>query len=642
MLFALAIISALGTPATHATRERPDSVIHDSIYSLAVKPSDFPKQSFVWLLDEGVYKVEPDGRARTTVRQVIQILKASGAIPYREQRLSYDPAHQRLTVNWMRVVKRTGEVISAAPTQVQESDVPASMGSPVYTSTKVKRMSLSGLDSGTVLDYSYSIDELEPAMPRDFFFGWRVTTPVPVQRSLLVLDVPQGFHPRIEENHLTFARTEQTIGGRTLYRWATDKVLPSKVEMFAPDSSIKVVTVSISPPFGWDAIGKWYAPIVESRYEITPAVAKKIHEVVASAKNLDDSVAAIHKWVASDIRYVSIALGRGGYVPRDAAAVTQSGFGDCKDKTMLFLAALRSIGVKGYPVLLNTLTKVDEKAPTINVFNHMIAAVQGRNGYVFTDLTDSQLPYGQLSQSERGKFGLILRGSAADTAHLPDTFAKETTNDIRVTGSIAADGAFNGYFTVGWTGSNVGVTTSVLARQRDSSMRASFARSMASSVLDGGEGDSLTVTTSDSSRAFTIHLRIKSAKVTSETGTLELVSNPIKPLTLPAMLAAQLEHAEQRTLPIDIARLMLGSNGRREARITLPIGWRVILPKSVSSSSLIGKVEVTYGQVGNELRISQIISGGEGVVGPERIADVIAALKAISTSTARTLAIQTQ
>src|SRR6266545_2791432 len=123
MLSALVLISALGVSATHAGAPRPDSVIHDSIYSLAVKPSDFPKQTYVWLLDEGVYKVEPDGRGRVTVRQVVQILKPNGAVPYREQRLSYDPSHQRLTVNWMRVVKPTGEVISAEPSQVQESDV---------------------------------------------------------------------------------------------------------------------------------------------------------------------------------------------------------------------------------------------------------------------------------------------------------------------------------------------------------------------------------------------------------------------------------------------------------------------------------------------------------------------------------------
>ena len=73
----------------------------DSIYSLAVKPSDHPNDAVVLLLDEGVYRIEADGRTSTTTRQVVQILTEDGAEQYREQRLSYNPSHQALKVNWM-------------------------------------------------------------------------------------------------------------------------------------------------------------------------------------------------------------------------------------------------------------------------------------------------------------------------------------------------------------------------------------------------------------------------------------------------------------------------------------------------------------------------------------------------------------
>jgi hypothetical protein len=635
MLPVALLLALLGAPA--------DSVVHDSIYALAVQPSDFPKQSVVYLLDEGVYRIEPDGRGVRTVRQVVQILKPSAAAQYREQRIAYDPDRQRLVVHWMRVVKPNGEVVSAEPTQVQESDIPAPMGVPMYTSMKIKRMSLSGLDSGTVFDYSYSIEELKPPMPGDFFYGWRVTMPVPVQRSVLVVDVPTGFVPRIVEKNPTFKRTEQTSGGRTIYRWTTDKVIPAVVEPFAPDSSIRVMTVSISPPFGWDAIGKWYAPIAAAHYAITPAVADKIHGIVAGAKTLDDSIRAIHKWVSSDIRYVAIELGPGGYVPRDAATVAQTGFGDCKDKTMLFLAALRSIGVTGYPVLLNPLAKVDEDLPNIAAFNHMIAAVQRPGGLVFTDLTADGIPFGQIAPGEHGKFGLMIRDSNADTTHLPASAASEQTENVRIVGTVTPDGMFNGTLEENGSGGEFGIGVLLMSRPLDSAMRAGVARSMANALFEGAEGDSLTFSSPrDSSGAFALRFRIRNAKVTSEAANFQLLTNPIRGSSSSSSIATMLQRAEKRTLPIDIAKLSPKLIAHYEADITLPDGWHAVLPKNFSSPGLVGPYDVTYAQVGNELRITRVSSMGKGVVGPDRVQDVISALKQISSSIGKTIVVQTQ
>ena len=60
-----------------------------------------------------------------------------------------------MTVNWIRVVKLDGTVISAEPTFRQESDVPAQTGDPVYSDRKVLRLSISGVAPGTIVATSY-------------------------------------------------------------------------------------------------------------------------------------------------------------------------------------------------------------------------------------------------------------------------------------------------------------------------------------------------------------------------------------------------------------------------------------------------------------------------------------------------------
>ena len=113
-------ISSLGDP----------SVRPDSIYRLAVDPAKLPEQDAAFLLDDGVLRFDADGRGTRTYRQIVQILRQSAVERYQEQSFSWSPAHERLTINWIRVVRPDGSVVSAKPAHVQESDVPASTDDP--------------------------------------------------------------------------------------------------------------------------------------------------------------------------------------------------------------------------------------------------------------------------------------------------------------------------------------------------------------------------------------------------------------------------------------------------------------------------------------------------------------------------------
>ena len=58
-------------------RPAPAGVV-DTLYSLAVDSSKYPREAYVYLLDEGLVRYEPDGKGSRTYRQVVQILKDAG------------------------------------------------------------------------------------------------------------------------------------------------------------------------------------------------------------------------------------------------------------------------------------------------------------------------------------------------------------------------------------------------------------------------------------------------------------------------------------------------------------------------------------------------------------------------------------
>jgi len=629
-------------PRSDARHARSDSVVKDSIYGLAVNPADYPKDAYALLLDEGIYRIEPDGKWSRTLRQVIQILKPVGADFFREQQFAYDPTREKLTINWMRVVRPGGEVISAQPEQVQESDIPAPMSVPTYTSAKVKRLSLSGLDSGTVLDMSVTTEEINPPMTGDFLHSWRVNPPVPVRRSLMLVDVPQSYTPNIVEKNLNFRRTERVENGRRIYAWAAKDVRREEMEPFAPDSAVRDMIVNVSAPITWSAVGNWYAPIVAPRYAITPAVAAKIKSLVAAAKTQSDSIAAIQKWVSTDVRYVAIELGRGGYEPRDAETVTRTGFGDCKDKTMLFLAALRSMGVTGYPVLLNAVGEVDETSPAVESFDHVIAAVQTKSGLRYSDLTVPDSRFGELPPGENGKFGVMVKDASSEPLHLPGDAAQPRTENVKVVGRLTTDGVFSGIVEEQVSTAGMQFFRAMLLHPPDSATRSRMARSLVGALFEGADGDSLTFRMAPDSSAVIIRARVTNAKAANEVASLELLTNPIHPFATPGRILSMLQKAPPRKLPFDLAKLSSSVSSHDETVITLPDGWHAILPKNFSYSGLLGTLQFSFSQDGNELHISRTSTGAKGVVGPEKLPDVIDALKQLNTENARLIPIQKQ
>src|SRR3954471_21420825 len=174
LLCSLIVLIQLAQGQTPTGRVGNPSVARDTIYRLAVSSDDHPDEDAVVLLDDAAVRYELDGTGGESYRQVVQVLKLQAVESYAEHECSYSPAHQRLTVNWIRVVRPDGTLVSEAPSQAQDADVPASLTDTVYGDSKIRRYSLSGVAPGTIVDWSYTLEEVKPFLPGDFLQSWTV------------------------------------------------------------------------------------------------------------------------------------------------------------------------------------------------------------------------------------------------------------------------------------------------------------------------------------------------------------------------------------------------------------------------------------------------------------------------------------
>ena len=440
------------------------SVRNDTIYRLAVNPADYPDDPYVYLLDDGVVRIEADGRGTRTFRQVVQILTQQAAERFGEQVFSYSSSREKLTVNWLRVVRPDGSVVSAQATHEQESDAPTALESPVYSDARLHRATLGGVAPGTLVDWSYTVETVKPVMPGDFLHrldgherSAHAALALHPRRARLGHAAHQGAQPAVraaghrgarqEGVHLGDAGCAQGAG-----RGAVRGGLQRRDRQRRRSAS----------PIAWGDVARWYAGLSRDRYEVTPELEARLTEVVGAQKSRDDSLRALYRWVAQDFRYVSVSLGMAGYQPRPPAATFETKYGDCKDKATLFVALARRMGFQAFPVLLSSAGHVDTSLPTTGQFDHMIAAVERPGGYLYLDLTADIVPVGLLPPSEYGEFALIVHPDGrGEEVKLPqDSVAANRGLDL-LDGELSPDGTFNGRL----TRTREGISRSTCARR---------------------------------------------------------------------------------------------------------------------------------------------------------------------------------
>lgn len=638
----------LAAQAPRITAGGDPSIRNDSIYSLAVRPQDFPDQGFVYLFEDGVVRFEEDGRARRTYRQVVQILTQQSAEQWGEKTFSYTTSRQKLTINWIRVLRPNGTVISERPSHQVESIAPVAQEAPIYSDTRVRQVTLNGVAPNTIVDYSYTIEDTKPVVPGDFYSTWYIGTGHVTRRSRFIVNVPASLTPRIQERNIHFARRVTESHGRRVYVWSTAEVPRPFPEPFAPDSNPLYEQISVAAPITWQGIASWYAALSRSRYRLTPALNQQLSTVVQGATSLDDSLRALHRWVAQDFRYVSLSLGIGGYLPRMPMSVWETKYGDCKDKATLFIALARHMGVAAYPVLLSSTGGINRALPSAYQLDHMIAAVArpGVEGtaaerFLFLDLTSDLTPYGSLPPQEQGEFALVVypdgRGEEVTLPADPVTVNRAT---VQISGELTADGTFAGRYVEVATGSRQYTLRSAFAASFGTAERERLARSLANALFQGATGDSLVFFNGrDLAAQPRVALAIKDARPVSRAGATEILTLPLRNYSRPD-LVADLEARGQRRSPIDVESVVGPYEETSEFRLILPNGWHARLPSDVDAPSAFGRYRAHYEQDGRQLVVERSIAGATGVEPPERIGDLIAWLKTIDRDNVRYIVLE--
>ena len=204
---------------------------------------------------------------------------------------------------------------------------------------------------------------------------------VPVQKKVYQVAIPntKSVQYKIYNGQLAF--NEKKGAEKTIYTFSADNIMPFRNEpnMVAQSDVAPKLLISTSPD--WFAKSKWFYQVNEDygSFESTPEIDRKVKEILKGATSEMDSVSRLTHWVADELRYFGLSMGKGeGYTLHKGSVNFRDRCGVCKDKAGMLVTMLRSAGFESYAAMTMAGSRID--LIPADQFNHSVTVVKLSDG----------------------------------------------------------------------------------------------------------------------------------------------------------------------------------------------------------------------------------------------------------------------
>jgi transglutaminase-like putative cysteine protease len=389
-------------------------------------------------------------------RVVAEVTDRAGLEELATIQMDFDPSNETASLTRL-MIHRGGQTIDLKPTaqpQVYRRETRLEEG--IIDGTLTAVVQVPDLRVGDVLEQATLLETRPMIGGAERSGGSWLEWSTPVVLSRTALTWPGDMALEIGPLPDSVIHSTTDLGsGLVRHEWRRENHIPPPEEEAVPDAVIEDALLRFSESRDWTPLTAALAPHYTADYPLPPEWEARIDQIARDHPTPEARSYAALRLVQDDLRYVSLSVGAGGYFARPPLEVIASGFGDCKDKSLLLRVLLDRLGVKA-AVALTDLDQgygLTEELPNPFVFDHMIlrATLQGRT--VWMDATGSHEGggLGTAAQPDYGYALAITDGPAAlermDVT--PDgTWAQEVHEDYR----FALMGVFLNVTTVNVTG----------------------------------------------------------------------------------------------------------------------------------------------------------------------------------------------
>ncbi len=355
----------------------------------------------ITLLDSTAVSVQPTGSGSFAVYRKFKVQTPAGGVANHVIKYDYDPLTAFAEFKQATIYRANGDVVNVDITQACDYAAPARA---IYWGARQIMLELGRLEAGDVVEYeiskkgfTYALltgaedDESRfiPPMRGQFYDIVPFWVSEPTVRKVYKLSIPMEKEIQFEFFQGECASSMHYENGRKSYTFTLENALPTKREPNMVDLFDAAPKLMLSSTPEWKDKSLWFNKVNEDygSFEPIPEAQKKVDELIKGKKTEMEKIAVLTHWVADNIRYSGISMGKGeGYTLHNLKMNYTDRCGVCKDIAGTLIAFLRMAGFEAYPAMTMAGSRV-EKIPADH-FNHCVAVVKLSNGtYIPLDPT---------------------------------------------------------------------------------------------------------------------------------------------------------------------------------------------------------------------------------------------------------------
>jgi transglutaminase-like putative cysteine protease len=348
------------------------------------------QSSVIYLLLENQIRVTPSTTERYH-RRVRKVLTTSGLDDVSQLEFNFEPSYQELQIHHIRIL-RGGETIEALkPKEIKIIQQEKELDQQLYNGTFSAITFLSDVRQGDIIDYAYSINGENPVMRGRFSSSFAVDLTQPVEKLRWRLLYPASRSLYIQNHRTDIRPATRTLGNETEYVWERNNVEAIEAEDYTPTWFDPYPYVQLSEFARWEEVVNWATPLYQIKQPLSPKLEQQINKWRAESKQPEQQLVSALRFTQDEVRYLGVELDAYSHQPNQPSAVFERRFGDCKDKSLLLVSMLNSLGIEAYPALVHTSEqhKLDEWQPTPYAFDHCIVQAKLNDKTYWLDPTIS-------------------------------------------------------------------------------------------------------------------------------------------------------------------------------------------------------------------------------------------------------------
>lgn len=336
------------------------------------------------------------------------------------------------------IVKADGAKQPLAPEAVQIKPTAQAEAAPAFSSYKQIQIAYDALETGDAIYFKIRIRRLKPDFEKQFDFVEVFPLGYAWKSIEINLTAPAGFPIYTQAVDLAGGRLANE-NGRARWRWHRENLKAFEIEPGMYDFFNSSPRVAASSFKNFEELGAAYWAEAKKKAVLTPEVRALADEITKDIAEPARQAFAIYEWVNKNIRYLSIVLDKGGWIPHSTAEILANRYADCKDYSTILYALLKAKNIESHPVLIRS--EMGNWFPTVaapDYFNHAILYIPSLD--LFADATAPNTRLGLLQQQIVSKKA-VLAGERTGIIETPRNNPADNRISSDVEINFAPDGS---------------------------------------------------------------------------------------------------------------------------------------------------------------------------------------------------------